>query len=116
MKGVFPIEAKHLDTVGPMAKDIAHVVQGMDLLQDGFATRYRSGRRRETFRPGKSESGGSTWAGPTLRSTKRSIKRSPKDNFKSSHWINPSKRSGIRLRGMGILWQPLARGSAIENT
>ena len=40
-KGVFPIDAKHLDTVGPMGKDVAHVVQGMDLLQDGFATQYR---------------------------------------------------------------------------
>ena len=41
LKGVFPIEAKHLDTVGPMGKDIAHVVQGMDLLQKGFEARYR---------------------------------------------------------------------------
>ena len=41
LKGVFPIESQHLDTVGPMGKDIAHVVQGMDLLQDGFAARYR---------------------------------------------------------------------------
>ncbi len=41
-KGVFPIESKHLDTVGPMGKDVAHVVQGMDLLQDGFTTRYRT--------------------------------------------------------------------------
>ena len=40
VKGVFPIEPKHLDTVGPMAKDIPNVVQGMDLLQAGFATRY----------------------------------------------------------------------------
>ncbi len=38
--GVFPIEPKHLDTVGPMGKDIAHTVQGMDLLQDGFAALY----------------------------------------------------------------------------
>jgi amidase len=41
LKGVFPIESKHLDTVGPMGKDIAHVVEGMDLLQNGFAARYR---------------------------------------------------------------------------
>jgi amidase len=39
-KGVFPIEPKHLDTVGPMAKDIPHAVQGMDLLEPGFAARY----------------------------------------------------------------------------
>ncbi|MFN0054936.1 MAG: amidase family protein, partial [Planctomycetales bacterium] len=33
---------KHLDTVGPMAADIPHLVQGMDLLQRGFASRYRA--------------------------------------------------------------------------
>jgi amidase len=40
LEGVFPIEPAHLDTVGPMAKDIAHTVQGMDLLQNGFAVLY----------------------------------------------------------------------------
>jgi amidase len=40
IEGVFPIEPDHLDTVGPMAKDIAHTVQGMDLLQNGFAGLY----------------------------------------------------------------------------
>jgi amidase len=40
--GVFPVEPQHLDTVGPMGKDIAHVVEGMDLLQNGFAARYRA--------------------------------------------------------------------------
>jgi Asp-tRNA(Asn)/Glu-tRNA(Gln) amidotransferase A subunit family amidase len=38
--GVFPIEPEHLDTVGPLARDIAGAAQGMDLLQDGFAARY----------------------------------------------------------------------------
>ena len=42
LKGVFPVEPMHLDTVGPMAKDVDHVVQGMDLLQNGFAARYRA--------------------------------------------------------------------------
>jgi amidase len=42
IKGVFPISPKHLDTVGPMAKDMTHLVQGMDLLQRGFAARYQS--------------------------------------------------------------------------
>lgn len=40
-KGVFPISPEHLDTVGPLAKDMNHLVQGMDLLQEGFAGRYR---------------------------------------------------------------------------
>jgi len=40
IQGVYPIEPEHLDTVGPMAKDIASTVQGMDLLQSGFAAKY----------------------------------------------------------------------------
>jgi len=39
--GVFPISPEHLDTVGPMAKDVDRLVQGMDLLERGFAARYR---------------------------------------------------------------------------
>ena len=39
-KGVFPISPKHLDTVGPMARNISHLVQGMDLLQNDFAAQY----------------------------------------------------------------------------
>ena len=42
LQGVFPIEPEHLDTVGPMGKDVDHVVQGMDLLQNGFVARYRA--------------------------------------------------------------------------
>lgn len=40
LRGVFPVEPKHLDTVGPMGKDIAHVALGMDLLEHGFAAQY----------------------------------------------------------------------------
>jgi len=40
VEGIFPIEPEHLDTVGPMAKDIAHTVEGMDLLQNGFTALY----------------------------------------------------------------------------
>ncbi len=40
IEGVFPIEPEHLDTVGPMGKDIAHTMQGMDLLKNGFAGTY----------------------------------------------------------------------------
>jgi len=42
--GVVPIEPEHLDTVGPMGKDIASTVVGMDLLQRGFADRYAEAR------------------------------------------------------------------------
>ena len=41
LRGVFPVDPHHLDTVGPIARDIAHAAQGMDLLQNGFAARYR---------------------------------------------------------------------------
>jgi amidase len=41
LKGVFPLSPNHLDTVGPMARDVAHLVQGMDLLESGFAARYQ---------------------------------------------------------------------------
>ena len=40
LKGLHPVEPEHLDTVGPMARDIAGVAMGMDLLEDGFAARY----------------------------------------------------------------------------
>src|SRR5437868_10431717 len=40
IEGVHPIEPKHLDTVGPLGKDIAHTAQGMDLLERGFAAKY----------------------------------------------------------------------------
>ncbi len=42
LNGVAPIAPKRLDTVGPMARDVDHVVEGMELLQKGFAARYRS--------------------------------------------------------------------------
>lgn len=42
LNGVFPVDPIHLDTVGPMGKNVERVVQGMDLLQNGFAARYRA--------------------------------------------------------------------------
>src|SRR3954471_15363184 len=44
IKGIYPLEPKHLDVVGPMGKDIARTVQGMDLLQEGFSGRYAAAR------------------------------------------------------------------------
>lgn len=44
LKGVVPISPKHLDTVGPLARDIGHLAQGMNLLQRGFAARYARAR------------------------------------------------------------------------
>ncbi len=42
--GVHPIEPEHLDTVGPMARDIADTAKGMDLLQEGFAGKYAAAK------------------------------------------------------------------------
>jgi amidase len=42
LRGVYPLEPKHMDTVGPMGKDIDHVVEGMGLLEGGFRERYDS--------------------------------------------------------------------------
>lgn len=44
IQGIHPVEPRHLDTVGPMGKDIAHTVQGMELLQGGFSGRYSAAR------------------------------------------------------------------------
>ncbi|QIF02852.1 amidase [Roseimicrobium sp. ORNL1] len=40
LKGVYPLSPKHLDTVGPMAKDIPRLVEGMELLKPGFSREY----------------------------------------------------------------------------
>jgi amidase len=40
LKGVHPVSAKHLDTVGPMASSVPKLVEGMDLLKPGTAARY----------------------------------------------------------------------------
>jgi amidase len=42
LRGVYPIEPEHMDTVGPLGKDIDHVVEGMDLLERGFRDQYES--------------------------------------------------------------------------
>jgi amidase len=44
LKGVYPVEPAHLDTVGPMGKDIEQTVKGMDLLEDGFAGKYAAAK------------------------------------------------------------------------
>jgi Asp-tRNA(Asn)/Glu-tRNA(Gln) amidotransferase A subunit family amidase len=42
LRGIYPLEPAHMDTVGPMGKDIAHVVEGMDLLKRGFQNEYEA--------------------------------------------------------------------------
>jgi Asp-tRNA(Asn)/Glu-tRNA(Gln) amidotransferase A subunit family amidase len=42
LKGVFPMSPKHLDTVGPLARDLPHLVEGMDLLKPGFQKKYNA--------------------------------------------------------------------------
>ena len=41
LNGVFPLSPNNLDTVGPMARDVPRLVQGMDLLEDGFTAKSR---------------------------------------------------------------------------
>ncbi len=40
LKGVFPMSPKNLDTVGPLAKTLPNLVEGMSLLQPGFDAKY----------------------------------------------------------------------------
>jgi amidase len=42
LDGVFPLSPKHLDTIGPLAKDVPRLVQGMELLSPGFSARYHA--------------------------------------------------------------------------
>jgi Asp-tRNA(Asn)/Glu-tRNA(Gln) amidotransferase A subunit family amidase len=44
LDGIYPVEPEHLDTVGPLGKDIASTVVGMDLLQRGFLARYSAAK------------------------------------------------------------------------
>lgn len=44
LEGVYPVEAKHLDTVGPIGRNIDLTAQGMDLLESGFAARYAAAK------------------------------------------------------------------------
>lgn len=44
IKGVYPLEPKHLDVVGPMGKDIARTVEGMELLEGGFGGKYAAAK------------------------------------------------------------------------
>ncbi len=47
IEGVFPISPKNLDTVGPLARNVKHLVQGMDLLERGFAAKYAQAVREK---------------------------------------------------------------------
>jgi Asp-tRNA(Asn)/Glu-tRNA(Gln) amidotransferase A subunit family amidase len=48
LDGVFPLSPKHLDTIGPMAKDVPHLVQGMELLDPEFSARYEMAKARKS--------------------------------------------------------------------
>jgi Asp-tRNA(Asn)/Glu-tRNA(Gln) amidotransferase A subunit family amidase len=47
LKGVYPIEPVNLDTIGPMARDIATTAKGMDLLERGFAAKYAAAKNQK---------------------------------------------------------------------
>lgn len=42
LKGVFPMSPQNLDTVGPLARNVPNLVEGMDLLEEGFKADYQS--------------------------------------------------------------------------
>ena len=44
LEGIHPVEPEHLDTVGPLGKDIASTVVGMDLLERGFVSQYAAAK------------------------------------------------------------------------
>jgi amidase len=44
LDGVYPIDPIDLDTIGPMAKDVARTAQGMDLLENGFMAQYAAAK------------------------------------------------------------------------
>jgi Asp-tRNA(Asn)/Glu-tRNA(Gln) amidotransferase A subunit family amidase len=44
LQGAYPVEPKHLDTIGPIGKNIDYTAQGMDLLERGFATQYAAAK------------------------------------------------------------------------
>lgn len=44
LKGVFPMSPKNLDTVGPIAKTIPNLAEGMSLLKRGFEDEYAEAR------------------------------------------------------------------------
>ncbi len=50
LKGVFPLSPKHLDTIGPMAKDVPNLVKGMELLDPGFSNRYETAKANQPSR------------------------------------------------------------------
>jgi Asp-tRNA(Asn)/Glu-tRNA(Gln) amidotransferase A subunit family amidase len=46
LKGVHPVEPRHLDTIGPMARNIEDAAKGMELLQPGFAGKYAAEKKQ----------------------------------------------------------------------
>jgi Asp-tRNA(Asn)/Glu-tRNA(Gln) amidotransferase A subunit family amidase len=53
LEGVFPLSPRHLDTIGPLAKDVPHLVQGMELLSPGFSARYRGAKTAAGIKIGR---------------------------------------------------------------
>lgn len=47
LDGVFGLSPKHLDCVGPLARDVPRLVQGMELLSPGFSARYKAATERQ---------------------------------------------------------------------
>lgn len=47
LKGIYPVDALDLDTIGPMGKTVAMTARGMELLQSDFGGRYAAAQARQ---------------------------------------------------------------------
>ena len=86
IEGVYPIEPNRLDTVGPMAKDIAHTVQAMELLQTGFSGRRMRLRRPQSLPREAFVSDALNWKELIKESIKQSTMRWQNGIPRSSNW------------------------------
>ena len=94
LKGVFPVDPDHLDTIGPIGIDVEHVALGMDLLVNGFAERYR---RAVSLKP----SGAQIRIGRLyLTGTDRRVDQAIDDALARAHFRVTTLEPGI-YRGMG---------------
>jgi amidase len=109
LEGVFPLSPNNLDTVGPMAKDIAGIVQGMDLLQQGFAERYK---RAVAAKPSaKSIRIGRLYVDGTDPAIDKAVDDAlAAKQFQVVNSMPPFRRSGRKLISRPGLWRSPTRG------
>jgi amidase len=70
LDGVLPL-AESLDTVGPLGRDVAAVVRGMELLEPGFAPAPRPGSSAASGSPTRTRRSQLRWTAPWPRRASR---------------------------------------------